>query len=100
MEWPHAAHAIPGVFFKRWLAFPFVALHEAWDEEFFRQRRELHTACLAVADGLAVIVEFHYFDNGPRLRSVVADFVAIGRSDWLAGGQAHQRVAVSGRHVN
>src|SRR5687768_10621144 len=73
VEGSHAADAVPGVFDERHLAFAFVSLHEAGDEKFLRQRRQLYAAGLAVADDLIVIVEFHHLDRGPRLRCIIAD---------------------------
>src|SRR5579872_6772166 len=100
MERPRAADSIPWVLLERQLAFAFVPFHEAGNEGFFRQRRELDATCFSIADKLIVVVEFNDLDGGSRLRRVVRDFVVVGRIERLSAGQPHQGVAVGRRHVD
>src|SRR5207245_1903298 len=64
------------------------------------ERGEFDAAALAVRDELQGVVEIDDFGDGPGLRGVVADLVALLGGDGLAAGEAHERVAVGRRHVD
>ena len=53
-----------------------------------------------VVHDLFGIVEGDHFDDGPRLRRVVADLVAIFGRDRLRASQTHERIAVGRRHIH
>src|SRR4051794_20805887 len=80
-EWAHAADAIPRKPFAGRLAFSFISLQEAGHEELLRQSGQFRTTGLAIADDQIRVVEINNLDDGPRLRCVVANFVAVGRRD-------------------
>src|SRR5438105_14990202 len=63
-ERPHAADAVPRIPRRRRLALTLVALQEAGDEQFLRQRRQLHPPRLPVLDQLIRIVEVNHLDHG------------------------------------
>src|SRR4029453_6740410 len=98
-EWPPPADAVPRIPFVRWLPFALVALEKSRHEEFLRQRRELHAPRFSVTDDGVRHIEIDDLNDRARLRRVVGDLVIVVRSAWRAGGKAHQRVAIRGRHV-
>jgi hypothetical protein len=80
---PCSTDAVPRIFFMGHFAFAFVAFHETGNEQFLRHRVKFDTASLSVADNLVVVAEFDSFDDGPRLWSVIGDFVVVRRIERL-----------------
>src|SRR6266508_6357580 len=76
-ERPHAADAVPRILRRGRLALALVALQEAGDEQFLRQRRQLDPPRLPVVDQLVRVVEVDHLDDGARLRGVVGDLVVV-----------------------
>ena len=74
MERPNAADAIPGVGFKWFFAFAFIAFQKSGNKEFFGQRRQLDASRLAVTDHLVRVIEADDFHRGTfRVRGDVID---------------------------
>src|SRR6476659_4247699 len=99
-ERPRAADALPRIFLAGLFAFAFVALKESRHKEFLRQSREPSASRLAVTDDAICVVEIDDLDHGTRLRCIVANLVPFSSCNGFRTSQAHQRVAVSWRHIN
>lgn len=88
--------AVPGVLVAGAAAEGFVALEEAWHEEFLGEGGQLDAAPGVVLHGVFGFFGVDDAEHGAGLWGVVGDGELIGGFEGDGGGEAHEGVAVGG----